>query len=160
MDISRFQISYLLSLALEQQWPAILLSVSTCAIVGAGRIPGVPEGLRAKTAWLSSPGVLIAAPVYLWGCAAALESIRVMDILARSALSWPQAITFFDNIWAIHLSQFIALSAVLIPGFVAALAGDSPIKSRDFAGALWAVAAVAVDTIYLLRMVTPIGPPA
>jgi hypothetical protein len=160
MDISRFQHAYLLGLAFEQQWPAMLLSVLLCAIAWVRRINRVPEALRERMAWLASPGVLIAAPVYLWGSGAALESLRVMEMLARAAVSWPQAITFFDTIWAIHLSQFVALFAVFFPGFVTALAGDSSIKTKDVAGALWAIAAVAVDTLFLLRMVTPIGPRA
>ena len=158
MDPSKFEPSYLLGLALEQQWPAMLLSAFLCAVAWLSRIERVPESLRAKTAWLSSPGVLIAAPVYLWGCGAALDSIRVMDMLSRSAVSWPQAISFFDNIWAVHLSQFIALFGVFFPVFVTALAIGSPIKTKDVAGTLWAVAAVAVDTLFFFRVVIPVGP--
>ncbi len=160
MDPARFEPSYLLGLALEQQWPAMFLSFSLCAVAWLSRIERVPESLRTRFAWLTAPGVLIAAPVYSWACGAALESIRVMEMLARSTVAWPQAISFIDTIWAIHLSQFVALFCVFLPVFATALAGKEPIKTRDVAGIVWAVAAVAVDTLFLLRVVTPIGPSA
>ena len=153
MDLSQFDPSNLLSSALQLQWPAILLSVLICAVAWANKIKRIPEALRARTAWLSSPGALIAAPIYLWGCTAALDSFSFFNMLARSAMS-PQNF-FVTHLWATSFSQFLALFAVLFPGFVTALAGDSAIKSKDVAGALWAIAAVALDYLFALLFLTP-----
>lgn len=156
MDLPQFQSSNLISLALQLQWPAILLSVLICAVAWANKIKRIPEALRARTAWLSSPGTLIAAPIYLWGCTAALDSLSFFDMLARGAMSPQVFLTFvLTHLWATSFSQFLALFAVLFPGFVTALAGDSAIKSKDVAGALWAIAAVALDYLFALLFLTP-----
>jgi len=154
MELSQLEPSNLIGLALELQWPAMLLGVLTSAVAWANRIPGIPAEVRARTDWISSPAVLVAGPTYLWGCTAAYESIRFFYIIARISLASPQ--DFYINLWATGLSQFMALFAVLLPGFVTTLAGDSEMKVRDVFGALWAIAAVAADHLLCLFVLSPI----
>jgi len=153
MDMTQFPFARLLEFAASQQWPAMALGLATCAVAWAHRLGLPPAALRDHTAWVASPGILIAAPVYLWGCLAAFDTLRVMDSLARSAVS---DYGWFHHIWAIHISQFLALFAVVLPGFLTAISDDRHVRFKEVAGALWAVAAVAVDTLLFLLVITPL----
>jgi hypothetical protein len=154
MEASQYEPSHLFELALQQQWPAILLGVAVSAIAWLDRIERIPAALRVRTAWASSPGMLIAAPIYLWGSRSAFESIYVMNSMARSGLASPQS--WINYIWPVYYAQFLALLAVLLPGFFTAMVSRVPIKTRDVVGIAWAVGAVALDSLIVLRMVTPV----
>lgn len=154
MEATQYAPAHLFELALQQQWPAILLGVAVSTISWLNRIGRIPAALRARTAWASSPGMLIAAPIYLWGSRSAFESIFVMDSMARMGLASPQS--WVNYIWPVYYAQFLALLAVLAPGFLTAVVSKVPIKTRDAAGVAWAVGAVALDSLIVLRMVTPV----
>lgn len=154
MEPTQYAPTHVLELALQQQWAAILLGVVTSTIAWLNRIERIPAGLRARTAWASSPGMLIAAPIYLWGSRSALESIHIMDSLARSGVGSTQG--WINYIWPVYYAQFLALLVVVLPGFVTSMGGKVPIKTRDVAGIAWAVGAVALDSLIVLRMVTPV----
>ena len=143
MDSSRLSPLAMLASAVDVHWPSMLL-VGVCSTAAiASRLTHSDSVWRSRLSLLSSPTILITLPVYVWGCLAAFELIRFHDVLARTAASDVEG--FLIHVFSIFMSQFVALIVVLLPGTIGALLSGVPARARDFTGALWAIAMVAVD---------------
>jgi len=132
---------HLIELALRDQWLALSLALLGLVLVLAA------AGFRVRISpWAQLAPLTWRVPLYLWAMCATLRALETFGMLAVSHP--PPAI----KMWAVALSQGIALFAVVVLTCVSAVVASHVLRVTvaPAVGPIAAVGAVSADWLFLL----------